>query len=1433
MSFGNLLDLLKPPEEKAKKPKASKISFDNAGNIVSKDKSKSYTQGLEIGLGAANIAAKATAQKKKIQDVAKQVQTPKGNVFIDKETKQVVGTKKAQEDFAENVLPSKTKQFLGASNKAFDEGFNKVNEYYNSLQGRGFSAEEIDAARQAELEGLQKQKADFLAQSQQQIGQVLGNTQADKASMSRAVSKMNIAQGKGTFADKINALPGVAGAMQRTGDTALTAANLPAAAAAGIEKFAGETLQLPQAGMQALQQYNQQTPLNIGTVIPKAYAGLVANPISRRAADIAAAIGRPIEQRGELVSGNVQQALEGNTWGQNTAGFVEGVAPYLLPGAQVRGAQTLAAKLGAKVVPQALAKRAPQALKYLAKAGITEGIEDSAVNALQSANTLKEAIQNGEMTFQEAVQRFPQEMAINFGTDVLGAGILKGVGKGVAKGVGNIKGKIDARNELIQRGRKIQGGQVRTQEARDLENLQAEERAAIDDYFQQAQLRQAEEIAASQRPLARQQSKLQSELNKAKKEATQLTPEQKVERAAIERNIKKTKDVKYLTTFQDAVYKSGDQKLINKYENRKAQIIQDREMISQKRADLSASREAKLLEKQELEDVKGYQQEISKAARRSNIDDAQNSLVNLQAKLEDVRLTDKQRTYLNNRIADSKKQLAQRKELQEVKVDKYSDTEISKDLSRQYEETFSKESEISEAPLRDGLERLGFEIRTNKKGTKYAQLGNVRLKLDAAQTIGGLPAEARSKIAKQLAKQDAIAGTSRLDDIIQDKAEFNAGKQTELDLEAQEQEFVDSIRNAKSVKELEEIANKQPDLFDYDEQGRPSKYLREYEAREAKLSEGGTVKESLTVEAPKKAQPTEPPKSSEIKTPKNQDELEDTYKKVFKLEEPKAKAAAVVTDRIFDQIARRKGITKAQAYSEVGFKKSNISEVGKGAKFQSESNEVDFKGFHKTKGGSVEEPIDSPLWFSGQGKATSLKDVADYKDSIYLTKKSDFAKGYGNVLNVRTPDKFKRLDLSNQADKTNFLNTLYKDYLDGNTSQFNDLEQYLDEILEKNAKKYDDLPEQEFDKKVLEDLERSFDVEHVEDSSDWDMKGVQDYTRDKGFDLVQFKRGDTAIALKIPDENIKFQSQKGAMETLESGKKVIHALTDPNVSTPLHEIAHVYEEVLTKSERTKILDWAGSKEWDTNASEKFARGFERYLADGKAPIPELKQIFEDFKDWLTDIYKGITGSDIDLQLNKEMRKIYDEMLGKAEEPKLKERKFAETVKQSENVAPEVKKKLEEKDFTYEVRKNKELVESAKARIEEKGIDKAEADLLKKNKEDFTDDDIAEGIEIAKRYQEAGDVESAVKVFEDLVEAGTAKGRAVQAFRTLNLYENMSPETALYAATKRAKKARMKGRNAKIQEKADMVSNELKEGVKRIIRKKAKEFIDELDDFCGF
>ena len=59
--------------------------------------------------------------------------------------------------------------------------------------------------------------------------------------------------------------------------------------------------------------------------------------------------------------------------------------------------------------------------------------------------------------------------------------------------------------------------------------------------------------------------------------------------------------------------------------------------------------------------------------------------------------------------------------------------------------------------------------------------------------------------------------------------------------------------------------------------------------------------------------------------------------------------------------------------------------------------------------------------------------------------------------------------------------------------------------------------------------------------------------------------------------------------------------------------------------------------------EQFARGFETYLMEGKAPSLELREAFRAFARWLTDLYRKVRG-DLRVNLDDEMRQVLDRML---------------------------------------------------------------------------------------------------------------------------------------------------------------------------------------------
>lgn len=115
-----------------------------------------------------------------------------------------------------------------------------------------------------------------------------------------------------------------------------------------------------------------------------------------------------------------------------------------------------------------------------------------------------------------------------------------------------------------------------------------------------------------------------------------------------------------------------------------------------------------------------------------------------------------------------------------------------------------------------------------------------------------------------------------------------------------------------------------------------------------------------------------------------------------------------------------------------------------------------------------------------------------------------------------------------------------------------------------------------------------------------------------------------------------------------------------NLSTFLHESGHAFLEFLrvdaqegdaaSKSELDVIAKWLGKENIDELSDddlEKFARGFESYLMEGKAPSTKLGEVFRTVSDWMKYIYRTLTG--LNVELTDEVRGVFDRMLATEEE----------------------------------------------------------------------------------------------------------------------------------------------------------------------------------------
>lgn len=145
-------------------------------------------------------------------------------------------------------------------------------------------------------------------------------------------------------------------------------------------------------------------------------------------------------------------------------------------------------------------------------------------------------------------------------------------------------------------------------------------------------------------------------------------------------------------------------------------------------------------------------------------------------------------------------------------------------------------------------------------------------------------------------------------------------------------------------------------------------------------------------------------------------------------------------------------------------------------------------------------------------------------------------------------------------------------------------------------------------------------------------------------------------------DGLNFQSGGGPVDSrgnivMGAEGRTIRLMGQRDKSTIPHELAHSFLEGLEqdaarpdapdglKADREITREWLGAK-GDTPLSvdqhEQFARGFENYLMEGRAPSEGLRGVFQRFKDWLTRIYKVSTA--LRSPITDPVRGVYDRLL---------------------------------------------------------------------------------------------------------------------------------------------------------------------------------------------
>lgn len=176
------------------------------------------------------------------------------------------------------------------------------------------------------------------------------------------------------------------------------------------------------------------------------------------------------------------------------------------------------------------------------------------------------------------------------------------------------------------------------------------------------------------------------------------------------------------------------------------------------------------------------------------------------------------------------------------------------------------------------------------------------------------------------------------------------------------------------------------------------------------------------------------------------------------------------------------------------------------------------------------------------------------------------------------------------------------------------------------------------------------------------------------------------------------QGAKGAVQFLEDGRALIHLMENADISTVMHEFAHVARRNLKPEDRGIVEKWLKVEDgvWGTDHEERFARAYERYLYDGEAPTPEVKPIFARIRDWMMEVYETVKKSAIDIKIPNNVREVFDRMAsGVPEELKESKTRTADRGNLEKSIDREAKEIQDSKDNAGESLTPEERLSSTK------------------------------------------------------------------------------------------------------------------------------------------
>ena len=311
--------------------------------------------------------------------------------------------------------------------------------------------------------------------------------------------------------------------------------------------------------------------------------------------------------------------------------------------------------------------------------------------------------------------------------------------------------------------------------------------------------------------------------------------------------------------------------------------------------------------------------------------------------------------------------------------------------------------------------------------------------------------------------------------------------------------------------------------------------------------------------------------------------------------------------------------------------------------------------------------------------------------------------------------------------------------INGNIQSSNFSEEFYNKILDFLGEDFiikNNYGENIFNYKKIEDIKNKFDSVIIRNAID--TLGSIDNVSDIYivFDPTQIKSVKNVGTFDATNPNIYKQDKRGGVKFTDT-QTIISLYKDADYSTFIHETSHIFSKEMQRIDELglgdeqfgkdfqAIKDFVGG-EFNIENEEKFARAFESYVREGKAPSIKLASAFERFKSWLTKIYESVKG--LDIEINDDIRAVFDRMLSSKQDIDNAKTYYnlRDSLYDGINITNEEKKQLKKRiDKTLEESQRLELKKRLKALNEATSY---RSELIKQSTSDISNQLIYKAIE---------------------------------------------------------------------------------------------------------